>query len=75
LVHDVLVVNRGLALVRTELHPIVNVRPLDGVLPERKIDAATGRLLGVDGHDDIEVAVPERVGRELDALAGTAISK
>lgn len=35
LVRDILVVNRGLALVRTELYPIVDVRPLDTALPAR----------------------------------------
>lgn len=71
LVRDVLVVNRGLALVRSELYPIVDVRALDGPLPEKRISGATGRLLTVDGRDDLEVAVPSAVGRQLDRFAMT----
>lgn len=71
LVRDILVVNRGLALVRTELHPIIDVRELDGPFPEKKIAGATGRLLGIEGDDDLEVAIPSAVGEQLDLLAIT----
>jgi hypothetical protein len=75
LVRDVLVVNRGLALVRTELFPIVDVRRLDAPLPEKKIAGVTGRVLGVDGHDDLEVGIPLAVGHQLDlAIAPDTIT-
>lgn len=70
MVHDVLVVHRGLALVRTELHPIIDVRALDAPVPE-KIVGATGRLLGIEGADDLEVAIPAAEERQLDLLAIT----
>jgi hypothetical protein len=71
LVRDVLVVNRGLALVRTELFPIADVRQLDAPLPEKKIAGATGRVLSVDEHDDLEVGIPMAVGNQLDLLSMT----
>lgn len=71
LVRDVLVVNRGLALVRVELYPIVGVRGLEAPLPDKKIAGATGRVLRVDGHDDLEVSIPLAVGHQLDLLAST----
>ncbi len=71
LVRDVLVVNRGLALVRTEFYPIIDVRAFDGSVPAKKIDGATGRLLVIDEHDDLEVAVPSEVGDRLDQLTIT----
>jgi len=69
LIRDILVVNRGLALVRTELYPIVDVRPLEGPVPE-KISDGTGRLIGTDGRD-LEVGLPLAVGEQLDLLAFT----
>jgi hypothetical protein len=68
LIRDVLVVNRGPALVRTEIHPIVSVEPTHASAVPKKLDDAATRLLGIDGHADIEVAVPPRVAQQLDAL-------
>ena len=71
LIRDVFVVNRGLALVRTELFPILDVQGLDGPLPAKMDGDATGRLLCIDRHDDLEVGVPVAVGNQLDVLAIT----
>jgi hypothetical protein len=71
LIRDVLVVNRGLALVRTEFFPILDVCGLDGPLPPKMDGGATARLLRIDGHEDLEVGVPVAVGRQLDRLTIT----
>jgi hypothetical protein len=68
LIRDVVVVNRGLALVRTEIHPVVGVRSTNVSGTPKKIDNAATRLLSIDGHADIEAAVPPSVARQLDAL-------
>jgi hypothetical protein len=72
LVRDVLVVNCGLALVRAEVYPIVDVRGLEAPVPDKKIPGATGRVLRVDGRDDLEVGIPLAVGHQLDLLAPTS---
>lgn len=69
LVRDVLIVSRGAALVRTEVYPIVDARPVDHATAPKHPDDATVRLIVVDGAADIEVAVPAEVGRQLDRLA------
>lgn len=69
LIRDILVVNRGPALLRATILPITAVRPIGLTTAPRKIDDATGRSLGIDGHDDIEVAVPPAVGKRLDEFA------
>jgi hypothetical protein len=69
LIHDILVVNRGLALARTELYSIVGVRPIEVTTAPKKMGDAMGWSLSIDGHDDIEVAVPPVAGRRLDGLA------
>ena len=66
-----LVVNSGPALVRTELFPIVDVRVLGVLVPPNKVADATGRVLCVDGHDDLEVGIPSAVADQLDLFAIT----
>jgi hypothetical protein len=68
LIHDVLVVNRGLAMVRTEIHPVVDARPIDVTTASKHIEDARGMMLVVEGHGDIEVAVPAIVAQQLDEL-------
>ena len=66
LVRDVLVVNRGAPLVRTEIHPIIEVKLLDGATAPKRPERAAIRRLVVDGHADVEVAVPPVAGAQLD---------
>jgi hypothetical protein len=70
-VRDVLVVNRGLALVRTGIFPILDVRPADLGDPPKRVDEPTAKLLVIDGQPDLMVAVPRVVGRRLDELSAT----
>lgn len=67
LFRDVLVVNRGLALARTEVYPIVDVQRFDLAEPPRKMVDPSARRLGVEGGT-IEVAVSADVGRRLDQV-------
>ena len=69
LVRDVLIVNRGAALVRTEVYPIIDVQPAAGATPPKRPERAAIRRLIVDGHVDVEVAVPPVVGAQLDRLS------
>jgi hypothetical protein len=66
LVRDVLIVNRGAALVRTEVYPIIDVQPADGATAPRRPERAAIRRLVVDGNADVVVAVPPVLGAQLD---------
>jgi hypothetical protein len=68
LIHDVLVVNLGLALVRTKIYPVIDARPIDVTTTPKHLEDALGRMLVVEGHGDIEVAVPVSVAQQLDEL-------
>lgn len=67
LFRDVLVVNRGLALARTEVYPIIDVEQIDLTDPPRKMDDPRGWRLAVEGRT-IEVALSAADGGRLDEL-------
>lgn len=69
LIRDILIVNRGIAMVRTEVYPIIDVRPVEVTVAPKRLDDSTTRLLGIAGQADLEVAVPHAVGGRLDQLA------
>ena len=68
LVRDVLVLNRGAALLRTEVHAVDSVSPLDiGDGPKHPVDAL-GRLLTFDDGTRREVAVAGSEASRLDTV-------
>jgi hypothetical protein len=68
-VSDVLALNRGPALLRTEIHAIDAVSDLEiGDGPKRP-EAAVGRLVVLDDGSRYEVAVASRDVSALDALS------
>ena len=68
-VRDVLVTNRGAALVRTEFHAVDGVAELVLDDPPRKPADAVGRLVTVADGSCLEVAVSEADVGHVDALA------
>jgi len=68
-VRDVLVTNRGAALVRTEFHAVDDVAALVLDDPPRKPADAVGRLVTVADGSRLEVAVSEADVGHVDALA------
>ena len=67
-VRDVLVLNRGLALLRTEINAIDSVSPLEiGDGPRHTADAL-GRIVTFDDGTRCEVAVARRDAERLDAV-------
>lgn len=69
LVRDVLIVNRGAALVRTEVYPVIDVKTVGAADVPRHPENATVRRLIIEGQTDIEVAVAPMIGAQLDRLA------
>lgn len=69
LVRDILIVNRGAALVQTAVYPIIDTRPVDTDTVPKHPDDATIRLVVVDGQADIAVAVPPEIAARLDRHA------
>ena len=68
-VRDVLVTNRGAALVRTEFHAVDAVADLEHDDPPRKPADAVGRLVTVADGSRLEVAVSASDVGHVDALA------
>ena len=68
-VRDVLVTNRGAALLRTEFHAVDDVADLVLHDPPRKPVDAVGRLVTVADGKRLEVAVSESGAEYVDALA------
>ena len=68
-VRDVLVTNRGAALVRTQFHAVDDVADLVLGDPPRKPAEAVGRLVTLADGSRIEVAVSEADVGHVDALA------
>jgi hypothetical protein len=72
LVHDVLVLNRGAAFLRVEIHAIAAVEQLDiGDMP-KKPAAAVGRLVTLDDGTRLELALADADATRLDAVATDA---
>ena len=68
-VRDVLVTNRGAALLRTEFHPVDDVVDLALHDPPKRPADAVGRLVTVADGRRLEVAVPKADAEHIDALA------
>ena len=68
-VRDVLVTNRGAALVRTEFHAVDDVVDLVLDDPPKKPADAVGRLVTVADGRRLEVAVSKSDAEHIDALA------
>ena len=68
-VRDVLVTNRGAALVRTEFHAVDDVVDLVLHDPPKKPADAVGRLVTVADGRRLEVAVSKSDAKHIDALA------
>lgn len=68
-VRDVLVTNRGAALVRTEFYAVDDVARLVLHDPPKKPADAVGRLVTVADGRRLEVAVSESDAEHIDALA------
>lgn len=68
-VRDVLVVNRGAALLRTEFHVVDQVADLALGAEPKKLGDAAGRLLTLDDGTRLEVAVSSQDASRLDALS------
>jgi hypothetical protein len=68
-VRDVLVTNRGAALVRTEFHAVDDVVDLVLHDPPKKPADAVGRLVTVADGRRLEVAVSKSDAEHIDALA------
>ena len=68
-VRDVLVTNRGAALLRTEFHPVDDVVDLALHDPPKRPADAVGRLVTVADGRRLEVAVPKADVEHIDALA------
>jgi hypothetical protein len=73
-VRDVLVTNRGAALVRTEFHAVDDVVDLVLDDPPKKPADAVGRLVTIADGSRLEVAVSESDAEHIDALAQTRSS-
>ena len=72
LVHDVLVLNRGAALLRTEIRAIEAVDQLDiGDGPKKPADAV-GRLVTLDDGTRLELALANTDATRLDAVVSDA---
>lgn len=57
-VHDVLIVHRGLAQIRTSIHAVEHVEPLDlGDATFRHIDDPIAFTIALDDGDEFEIAV------------------
>ena len=70
LVHDVLVLNRGAAFLRVEIHAIAAVDELDiGDGPKSPV-AAVGRLVTLDDGTRLELALAAADATRLDAASG-----
>ena len=65
----IIVVNRGVALLRTSIHEIVQVDELEIEHPPRKPPDPVGRLVTLVDGSLIDVAVAEADSPRLDALA------
>ena len=70
-VRDVLVVNRGAALLRTEFYVVDAVADLALGAAPKKLPEAVGRLLTLDDGTSLEVAVARQDVARLDALRRT----
>jgi hypothetical protein len=68
-VRDVLVTNRGAALVRTEFHAVDDVVDLVLDDPPKKPADAVGRLVTVADGRRLEIAVSKSDAEDIDALA------
>ena len=74
LVHDVLVLNRGAALLRTEIHAISAVDGLDiGDGPKKPPDAV-GRLVTLDDGTRLELTLASTDATRLDGVVSDAPS-
>lgn len=69
LVRDVLVLNRGAALLRVEIHAVDSVSELEIGEGPKKPAGAVGRLVGFDDGSRCEVAVASGDVAQLDAVA------
>lgn len=72
-VRDVLVINRGVSLVRTEFHAVDEVTNLALADPPKRPADAVGRLVTVADGRRLEVAVSELNAEHVDALARARI--
>lgn len=70
IVSDVLVVNRGAALLRTDIHAIAAVSELDIGDGPKKPAGAVGRLVTFDDGARCEIALDEADAGRLDAARG-----
>ncbi len=64
----IIIVNRGLALVRTSVYEVVQVDDLAVDQPPRKVADPVGRLVVLEDGSSIEVAVASVDSTRLDAL-------
>ena len=67
-VSNVLVINVGLALVRTRIHAVVRVKPVDVGVAPRGFDDPTGRLLLLDDGAEWELIAEAHAIEEVDSL-------
>jgi hypothetical protein len=70
LVHDVLVLNRGAAFLRVEIHAIAAVEQLDIGEGPKSPAAAVGRLVTLDDGTRLELALADADATRLDAASG-----
>lgn len=70
LVHDVLVLNRGAAFLRVEIHAIAAVEQLDIGDGPKSPAPALGRLVTLDDGTRLELALTDTDAKRLDAAGG-----